>query len=407
MISHFISIREPYDEMILSGRKTVETRTMRMPEKYLNQTIGIYVPEKKKIVGTVQVVEQINYPDAKSFDADYPRHLVARGSAYYIKPGRKKVGLVLRFPRRIEHQSPSGRVYPSMINKNPASSAKTSRPIVPAGAKKINWQPGTVNLDIGGGKYELLTKWLAERGVTNLVYDEFNRSKEHNQSVLRKVTGQKADTGSIFNVLNVIPSREEALAVLQVARDYVAGAIFISVYEGDRSGVGKETRDGYQHNRVLADYLPLVRSVFPDARQTGILIVANWNIASNRRRRCWWWKGYEPVPGKKAYTKGSCRKIKRNPRPPATVAKVACRALEKRRKYKRGGTAVGVARARDLCNRKNVSMATVKRMSSYFARHRASRAESAKRMRDATSAAAIADELWGGTPGWAWAKRVG
>jgi hypothetical protein len=98
--------------------------------------------------------------------------------------------------------------------------------------------------------------------------------------------------------------------------------------------------------------------------------------------------------------------IQNNPRPPKSVARVACRGLKKRRKYKRGGTAVGVARGRDLCNRVNVSMRTVKRMSSYFARHRASRAENRRRLADPVSPARIADELWGGTPGYHWVKKV-
>lgn len=98
--------------------------------------------------------------------------------------------------------------------------------------------------------------------------------------------------------------------------------------------------------------------------------------------------------------------IRQNPRPPKSVARVACRGLKKRRKYKRGGTAVGVARGRDLCNRVNVSMRTIKRMSSYFARHRASRAENRRRIADPVSPARIADELWGGTPGYRWVKKV-
>lgn len=98
--------------------------------------------------------------------------------------------------------------------------------------------------------------------------------------------------------------------------------------------------------------------------------------------------------------------LHKNPVPPKAVSRVACRGLAKRRIYKRGGTAVGVARARDLCNRVNVSMRTVKRMSSYFARHRASREENRRRIADPVSPARIADELWGGTPGYRWAKKV-
>ena len=97
---------------------------------------------------------------------------------------------------------------------------------------------------------------------------------------------------------------------------------------------------------------------------------------------------------------------KKNRRPPKAVSRVACRGLKKRKKYKRGGTAVGVARARDLCGGRNISMRSIKRMYSYFSRHRASRLENARRISDPTSPARIADELWGGTPGYRWAKRA-
>lgn len=55
--------------------------------------------------------------------------------------------------------------------------------------------------------------------------------------------------------------------------------------------------------------------------------------------------------------------------PPKIVQANAARALEWRRKYKRGMTAVGVARARDLSNGRAVSVATLKRMRSFFRRH--------------------------------------
>jgi hypothetical protein len=118
-------------------------------------------------------------------------------------------------------------------------------------------------------------------------------------------------------------------------------------------------------------------------------------------------EGFYDMPIKADFFRYYPKKILENPIPPVSVAQVACRGLAKRRKYGRGGTAVGVARGRDLCNRKNISKSTAARMRSYFARHRASQAESAKRRKDPTSAAAIADDLWGGSPGWAWAKRVG
>jgi hypothetical protein len=56
-------------------------------------------------------------------------------------------------------------------------------------------------------------------------------------------------------------------------------------------------------------------------------------------------------------------------KPTQTMANNAKRGLDLRKEYGRGGTEVGVARARDLMNRKNLSPRTVQRMFSYFSRH--------------------------------------
>ena len=56
-------------------------------------------------------------------------------------------------------------------------------------------------------------------------------------------------------------------------------------------------------------------------------------------------------------------------RPTESMANNARRGLELRRKFGRGGTAVGVARARDLMNRNKLSPSTVLRMYSFFSRH--------------------------------------
>lgn len=91
------------------------------------------------------------------------------------------------------------------------------------------------------------------------------------------------------------------------------------------------------------------------------------------------------------------------PVPPADVRRIARNALARREVYGRGGTAVGVARARDLAAGRNLSDETIQRMVSFFARHGAS--EDSKRARaDRTSAAAIAWGLWGGNPGRSWAS---
>lgn len=95
-------------------------------------------------------------------------------------------------------------------------------------------------------------------------------------------------------------------------------------------------------------------------------------------------------------------------RPPATVAAAARRGLDLRAEYGRGGTAVGVARARDLSNRRELTIETVKRMSAYFTRHEVDLdAPAARRGHpDYPSAGYIAWLLWGGDAGRAWARKI-
>jgi hypothetical protein len=372
MITHYMTIHAPYGEMIMSGRKDVETRLRRISDKFIGQRVGIYEPERKMFIGSVALLGQKIYPTAAAFRKDYSRHLVKRGSQYDIKKGGTKIGIIVGKPSRdIFGQRPKKYAPSTIVKNNPASSAKTSRPIIPAAAKVINWMPNTTNFDMGGGKYENLTNFLKTKGVRNFVYDQFNRTQAHNTAVLARGT---TDTGSLFNVLNVIPDTDEMLDALQLLKMMVEGEIYISVYEGDGSGRGKQTRDGFQHNKKLAYYLPIVQQVFPDAKKMGIIIAANYT--------------------------------NQNPVPPTAVARAAKRGLVARKKYKRGGTAVGVARARDLSRRANVSQRTINRMYSYFSRHRASRYENAKRISDPTSAARIADDLWGGSAGFRWAKNM-
>lgn len=94
--------------------------------------------------------------------------------------------------------------------------------------------------------------------------------------------------------------------------------------------------------------------------------------------------------------------------PPQGARDEATKGLEWRDEYGRGGTAVGVARARDLSNGKRLSPDTINRMVSYFARHEVDKqGEGWSPDEDGfPSAGRIAWALWGGDPGKAWAEKV-
>lgn len=92
--------------------------------------------------------------------------------------------------------------------------------------------------------------------------------------------------------------------------------------------------------------------------------------------------------------------------PPLEVAKVADEGLRLRRKFGRGGTAVGLARARDLKNRRRLSPDTIIRMSSFFARHEVDKRAENFGNTEKPSNGYIAWLLWGGDPGKKWADDM-
>ena len=95
-------------------------------------------------------------------------------------------------------------------------------------------------------------------------------------------------------------------------------------------------------------------------------------------------------------------------KPTKQMMREAKKGLEMRKEYGRGGTEVGVARARDIMNGKNLSIDTIKRMYSFFSRHEES-VKNGKGFKKGDkgypSAGKIAWLLWGGEGGFDWAKR--
>jgi HK97 family phage major capsid protein len=91
--------------------------------------------------------------------------------------------------------------------------------------------------------------------------------------------------------------------------------------------------------------------------------------------------------------------------PTDAMKKEAERGLEWRKEFGRGGTEIGVARARDIKNGVDLSDETIKRMHSYFSRHEVDKqGEGFSPGEDGyPSAGRIAWALWGGDPGQSWA----
>ena len=85
----------------------------------------------------------------------------------------------------------------------------------------------------------------------------------------------------------------------------------------------------------------------------------------------------------------------------------ADKGLAWRKEFNRGGTSVGVARANQLSNKQRLSVSTIKRMYSFFARHESDKAGKGFRQGEEgyPSAGRIAWALWGGDAGQSWSKK--
>jgi hypothetical protein len=82
--------------------------------------------------------------------------------------------------------------------------------------------------------------------------------------------------------------------------------------------------------------------------------------------------------------------------------------LKWREEYGRGGTEVGVARARDISNKRNLSYETITRMYSYFERHAVDKEATGWNQGEEgfPSAGRVAWQLWGGDAGRDWATAI-
>jgi hypothetical protein len=155
------------------------------------------------------------------------------------------------------------------------SSANTSLNQVPASFKAVNWRPGATNADIGGGRYDAGTEYLALKGVTNLVFDPFNRDEKFNRAVFGELK-KGTDTATVSNVLNVIAEPEIRQEVIRQAAKAIKpdGAAYFQIYEGSGSGEGQQTSKGWQNNAKTSSYLRDVEKYFSDVTRRGNVITA-------------------------------------------------------------------------------------------------------------------------------------
>jgi len=120
--------------------------------------------------------------------------------------------------------------------------------------------------DYGCGKYtEHIRTFCMGNGATGYSpYDLYNQPFSTN--VTTAFEGEKKGFDTIYccNVVNVIDSDETCAAVMCHMYSWLKpnGRLVIQIYEGDKSGKGRETKkDCYQRNEVTSSYVWLLEVI--------------------------------------------------------------------------------------------------------------------------------------------------
>ena len=147
--------------------------------------------------------------------------------------------------------------------------------------KKVGWEKDSNHLDMGCGKYpKIISNFLKKLSVGYIGVDPYNRTEMENALAWDLVEVMEGvHTASLSNVLNVIQSEESRKYLIKKAWENlrIGGSLFITVYEGNRSGIGKVTKnDCWQENRKTDDYVLEIAKVFgkENVKRSGKLIIA-------------------------------------------------------------------------------------------------------------------------------------
>lgn len=119
-----INIQIPWSSLLISGLKSVETRSYPIPAKYegvelaLIETPGKSRKFKSRIIGTITFSHSFKYPDKTSWIDDYNRHKVEDHDPMFgWKDNKPKYGWVVskinKFEEPVYLSKKQGRVFVS------------------------------------------------------------------------------------------------------------------------------------------------------------------------------------------------------------------------------------------------------------------------------------------------------
>jgi len=122
-----INIQYPISQLIVDGKKTIETRTYPIPDKYLNEEMALIETPgktgkfKARVIAIIKFTECFQYKNKKEFYADSDKHCVTPDSDWAWTDGEKwgwKVSVVKNLPIQELKTIKKGIVYTNNLLVN-------------------------------------------------------------------------------------------------------------------------------------------------------------------------------------------------------------------------------------------------------------------------------------------------
>lgn len=130
---------------------------------------------------------------------------------------------------------------------------------------------GTTILDYGCGKYNTNREFAENCGCTWFGYDPYAKTTEENNVAINC----EPDYVICSNVLNVIDNDEVIKSIIADIKNMKVQAFF-TIYEGNKSGVGKETKKNcWQRNEKVVDYIPMLREFYSTVIRDGNILICS------------------------------------------------------------------------------------------------------------------------------------
>lgn len=104
-----LNIQTPWSALLMSGSKTVETRSYHLPSKYVGvplaliETPGKTGRFKSRIIGLITFNESFRYKSKEHWTYDYDRHMVDENNIYGWNEYKDKYGWIVSSVERFNN----------------------------------------------------------------------------------------------------------------------------------------------------------------------------------------------------------------------------------------------------------------------------------------------------------------